>query len=99
MPQGPAHAVRSPVVMAPHCVGPSTPGGTAGVDAAAGWPDSSLAMSSFGPWGPNTLGVWQSWQPPMATRYLPRSTAEFLAGLAGVWAAVWATAFSAMPAR
>ena len=40
----------------------------------SGCPDSIRAMSGSGPFGPIFSGVWQSLQPPMVTRYLPRST-------------------------
>src|SRR6266542_1723136 len=64
VPHRPTHAVRSLFVMAPHCVGPITPGGTAGSCESAGCPDSRRDLSATGPCGVIVLGVWQSLQPP-----------------------------------
>src|SRR4030095_15798869 len=38
-----------------------------------GCPDSMRVISGSGPFGPPLKGVWQSLQPPIVTRYLPRS--------------------------
>src|SRR6478672_2779303 len=40
----------------------------------AGCPESIRLMSSSGPLGPIFLGVWQSLQPPMATKCSPHFT-------------------------
>src|SRR5262245_58953987 len=45
-------------------------------------------MSGSGPLGPSFLGVWQSLQPSVVTRYLPRSSGARAVVAAGIgWAA------------
>src|SRR5690242_13090920 len=80
MPHGPANAVKGAAIDEFH--GPEGFGG-GGIFTASGWPDSIRVMSFSGPFGPIFHGVWQSLQPRMVTRYLPRSTGEFAAGALG----------------
>jgi hypothetical protein len=75
-PHGPAHAVRSMFVSAPHFPGPSVPAGISGSGEPAVYPARSRVVSGTGPWGVMTFGVWQSLQPPTMTRYFPRSTGD-----------------------
>jgi len=84
------------LVAAPaHAHGPASFGGS-GITSAAGWPDSIWVMSGSGPFGPIFSGVWQSWQPLVATRYSPRFAGSADVG-AGAGAAVPAT-WSGFPA-
>src|SRR5262245_65936086 len=71
-PHGPDHAVVVAVVVTSH--------GASGTRAAvftttlSGWPDSMRLKSGSGPFSPIFSGVWQSLQPAIVTRYLPRAT-------------------------
>src|SRR6476661_2289417 len=94
MPHGPAHAVNGP--MPANIQGPLIWGG-GGKAMADGCPESMSDMSGSGPSGPILWGVWQSWQPLMSTRYLPRATMAALAP-AGFAAATFFGAAGAVPA-
>src|SRR6478735_11243348 len=70
MPHGPANAVFVAAVAISQipfalgaCSGPTC----------SGCPERKRSMSGSGPFGPILNGVWQSEQPIMFTRYLPRS--------------------------
>src|SRR4029450_13873796 len=76
MPHGPAHAVKGPIPA--NSQGPLIGGGGGSV-ILAGCPDSMSDMSGSSPSGPILWGVWQSWQPAISTRYLPRATTAALA--------------------
>ena len=71
-PHGPACAVLVADDVISH--GPAGSVGAGGITSASGWPDSMRLMSGSGPFGPSLNGVWQSWQPLVLTRYLPRAT-------------------------
>src|SRR5581483_10202036 len=74
-PHGPAHAVSVGLPETAQGLLGATVGG-AGIFICSGCPASSSVVSSSGPCGPIFLVVWQSWQPLMVTRYLPRSTCD-----------------------
>jgi hypothetical protein len=71
-PHGPEKAVF--VGAATMSQGPA--GVTAGsvIERLSGWPDSMRLMSGSAPFGVGFHGVWQSLQPDVVTRYLPRAT-------------------------
>src|SRR3982751_5146546 len=75
-PQGPANAVL--VALPAHTQSPCA--STSGLISFTfcGCPESMRDMSGSGPWGPIVMGVWQSLQPVMDTRYRPRSTETLL---------------------
>src|SRR6516162_3644983 len=71
MPHGPEKAVLVAAPAQSH--GPR--GATAGsAPICSGCPERNRDMSGSGPLGPILSGVWQSLQPIIVTRYLPRST-------------------------
>src|SRR3954469_14217831 len=72
-PQGPAHAVF--VAETTISQGPAGSFGTGGMTTVSGWPESMRLASGSGPFAPIFIGVWQSPQPPVVTRYSPRLTA------------------------
>src|SRR5262245_56404525 len=67
--QGPVHAVM-PEVAANHGPGFRSAGGNWRF---SGCPESMRDKSGTGPLSVILSGVWQSLQPPKATRYLPRA--------------------------
>src|SRR5690349_4899788 len=77
-PQPPAYAVLVAPTEVTH--GPLA-AGAGGISKPSGWPDSARDMSGFGPCSVMCHGVWQSWQPAVLTRYLPRDTASVTAPL------------------
>src|SRR5688572_12813348 len=79
MPHGPDHAVLVAAAATIH--GPAGFGG-GGSASPAGCPESMRVKSGSGPLGPSTHGVWQSLQPEVVTRYLPRASLS----AAGSWA-------------
>src|SRR5689334_19706271 len=96
MPHGPANAV---FVAAPvHIHGPLL-GGACGMTSCDGWPESMRVMSGSGPLGPIFSGVWQSLQPAMVTRYLPRSIFCALASCGACRAPVKTSSAATMTAR
>src|SRR4051795_7891390 len=70
MPQGPAKAVLVAAVAISQI--PLAFGASSG-PTCSGCPERKRSMSGSGPFGPILNGVWQSEQPIMFTRYLPRS--------------------------
>src|SRR5215475_15317795 len=75
MPHGPEKAVSVAAPAQSH--GPR--GATAGsAPICSGCPERNRDMSGSGPLGPILSGVWQSLQPIIVTRYLPRSTRVLL---------------------
>src|SRR4030095_4075069 len=81
-PHGPAHAVMVPAATIAH--GPGGTAGAGGIFRSDGCPLSRREKSISGPLGPTFHGVWQSLQPPIPTRYSPRSTRRAAATLDGV---------------
>src|SRR6185295_19858769 len=80
-PQGPTQVVRSCVHIA-HFPGATSALSIGGNGAPAGCPDKRRVVSSTGPMAVKILGEWQSLQPPIVTRYLPRTTgSSFAAGV------------------
>src|SRR5688572_13831189 len=72
-PHGPENAVLVGAMATPQVSDFSCAGDVIGI--CCGWPESGRLMSGPGlPSGWMIHGVWQSWQPPMVTRYLPRWT-------------------------
>src|SRR4030095_122233 len=71
-PHGPENAVPLAAIVISHAADGAAVPPVIGND--SGCPDSIRAMSGSGPFGPILSGVWQSLQPPIVTRYLPRST-------------------------
>jgi hypothetical protein len=70
-PHGPDQAVMVAPMVANH--GPGGSFGAGGMTSGSGCPDNMRSMSRTGPVAVILKGVWQSWQPPKFTRYLPRS--------------------------
>jgi hypothetical protein len=62
--------------------GPGGNFGAGGMTSDSGCPDSMRLMSGSGPFGPILNGVWQSWQPEVFTRYLPRAARSGVAAVA-----------------
>src|SRR3989454_10037555 len=79
VPHGPVHAVRSRAVWI-------SPAVVEGTDVVAGRPLSGRVSSTWP--AASFLGEWQSWQPVILTRYLPRSTADAAPPLV-TWPADW----------
>jgi hypothetical protein len=79
-PQGPPNAELVPRPDQIH--GPDGAGG-GGTFIDSGWPESMRVMSGSGPFGPIFIGVWQSLQDMMSTRYFPRAGAVASSGFAG----------------
>jgi hypothetical protein len=73
MPHGPANAVSVDAPVKPQGLAGSSFGG-GGITIDAGCPESMRVMSGFGPSEVMMRGVWQSLQPVVVTKYLPRST-------------------------
>src|SRR6266850_4944908 len=78
-PHPPTQAVRWLFVIAPHLSGAMSPAGTGVNFSLAGCPDRSRFVSRSAP----TFGVWQSLQPMIVTKYLPRSTGVCAEAAAG----------------
>src|SRR6185503_15302651 len=98
MPHGPLHAVNVGVVTIIHGAPGAGSGGVV-ILTSCGWPASAMLMSGSGPFGPIFFGVWQSWQPAIVTRYLPRSSVLCdAAGIAGAACCALSAAVARMTA-